>query len=122
MRGNWFELQNNPSKLQTTSRFCFLPYNQKSGIVNSTINTGTFDTQTNSYLPGMTKVTLVTYIENVNDRPVISKTTLTLPRPLPYNLSDITGAGFRISEILTPSVVSDPDQDRIGMSYFRKQY
>ena len=46
-----------------------------------------------------------------NDRPHISKTTLELPKPLPYKKSDITEEGFKVLTILTNKIVSDPDPD-----------
>ena len=51
---------------------------------------------------------------NKNDRPLISRSQFRLPRPLPYNYSDITGDGASVSEILTAKTVSDPDGGEIG--------
>ena len=100
--------------LDEKSVYCFLPYPQQSGSAEAVLLARLYDTDTNSYLGDRLEITLRANIIERNDRPVILKSTFTLPRPLPYNFSEITGLGTRVSEILTSKSSSDSDGDTIG--------
>ena len=86
------------------------------------LNAGMYDTTSKSHLIGSTEITLRANVENQNDPPVIKKSTLTLPQALPYNQSEITGDGTKISDLLTNEVVSDPDGGSIGTRFFYEQW
>ena len=108
-------LQNEPRGLKTNSKFCFIPHNRKSGTAPAVLSVGIFDTQTNSFVSTRRTLTLNANVANKNDRPIISKTTIKLPSPLPYDYSAITGDGFSVQNVLTSKIVSDPDGDAAGI-------
>ena len=80
---------------------------------------GIYDTTTKSYVT-TTELVMNATVENRNDPPVISKSTLSMPEPLAFNLTAAHGneTGFTVEKVLS-GFVTDSDFDdstnKIGM-------
>ena len=90
-----------------------MPFPKTFGVTEVVLRGGIYDSRTNSYISS-SELTLRAHIVNKNDRPLILKTTLRLPRPLPFNFTEIDGVGTSVGDILDKNAVSDPDDDSIG--------
>ena len=74
---------------------------------------------------GKEMVSIIVTVTNVNDKPVLNKLQIRAP-VLPYNLSDVSGAGFLVSDLLNQAiskstdvkVASDPDGGLPGLNLF----
>ena len=102
------------SQLQPDSQFCFRPFPQKSGTSQATLAVGIYDNEEETYVSDVEDIVIHAVVLNTNDRPVVSKSTFKLPEPLPYELADVTGDGFTVSNILASGGITDADGDSIG--------
>ena len=101
--------------MERTSKYCFVPYPNNFGASSAVIVGGIFDANTQSYVAGSeSEMTITATVINKNDRPVIWKSTFMAPRALSYNLSDVKGEGFSVSEVFGDGDVSDPDTENIN--------
>ena len=103
-----------PSELKTQSQFCFLPFPSNYGSAKVVLSLGIYDTNLGTYVGEEQEIVIHANVLNTNDRPVVLKTSFTLPQPLPYNLSEVTGDGAAVSAILPAKDVTDADGDSIG--------
>ena len=56
----------------------------------------------------MEQIVMKVTVVNVNDRPIMAKTTYDFPQPLPYKIVALS-QGSKVSGILTTGTVEDPD-------------
>ena len=105
-----------PSELKTQSEFCFLPYPRSYGKSKVVLSLRIYDTNLRKYIGDEKEIVIHANVRNTNDRPVILKTSFKFPKPLPYNLSEVTGEGVTVSQILSSKEVTDADGDSIGNS------
>ena len=103
------KLHDDPSDLRLTSQFCFKPFDLQFGSTEASLRGGIYDTKLNSFFMS-TDFAINATVMNRNDPPVIAKTTLTLPEPIPYNYTrdHSINSGFTVEQILGGQV-SDPD-------------
>ena len=110
--------------IDKSSVLCFIPNPNFNGMTALSVAPAfTKVTDGAVFAFGSQTVTIKFNITAVNDRPVINKGQLQAP-PLAYNLSSVSTAGFMVSTLLDQvistnsdkKVVTDPDQDAIGIT------
>ena len=113
------QLQKDPSQLILGSFFCFKPFAKMFGYSEAQLTGGIYDSLDKMYVT-TSELVLNATVENRNDPPVISKSTLSMPEPLAFNLTAAhdNETGFTVEQVLS-GFVTDSDFDdstnKIGM-------
>ena len=105
---------------------CYKPDSNFVGTASMVFSPAVYSNKTKKILDfGREMVNIIVNVTNVNDKPVLNKLQIRAP-VLPYNLSDVSGAGFLVSDLLDQAIskstnvkiASDPDGGLPGLNFF----